>query len=435
MTNHYRQILTGCSALALLLVGGCMLRDVQEQVRLMESACVIEGRVAGDLEQGRTVVVALTPGDSAAGRVPEPIEFTLADASGAFTFALPPGDYQLLAFQDLDRDLELDDNEAVRHGDRDTPLECGTGERIDGEVMALALAAGDRLSDGAGLSIQREDGAVAGAMDSAVSLGQLTAFGEVAPLSDSRFDPERARDSLWRPVDFLRAGHAGVYFTEPLDPDRTPVLFVHGINGSPRVLEPLIEGLDGERFQPMYFYYPSGLRIGQIAWYLDRIMRDIEHRQGIDRYHVVAHSMGGVVARAWLLDRPAEDRAEVASLVTLSTPWNGYPSARQGVDHSPVVVPVWRDMATSSEFLDGLYGAEPSSRELPPHHLLFSYRQSGWMAGGSGDGVAALASMLEPEAQRQAASVFGFDAGHVDILSSEAVHERVEGLLLEHERP
>lgn len=418
--------------LILLLCSGCMLRDVHEQVRLMESACLIEGRVAPGPEEGRTVVVALTPGDPAAGRIPEPIDFTLPDASGAFTFALAPGDYQLLAFQDLDRDLELDDDEAARHGKGGEVIECGSGQRVEGQV--ITLEAQDRLTEGAGLSIQRDRGALAGAMESAVSLGQLTAFGEVAGLDDPKFDPEQARDSLWRPLDFLRDGHAGVYFAEPLDGDRTPVLFVHGINGSPRVLEPLIDRLDGERFQAMYFYYPSGLRIGQIAWHLDRVMRDLEHRHGIDRYHVVAHSMGGLVARAWLMDRTdSSDRAEIASLVTLSTPWKGYPSARQGVDHSPVVVPVWRDMATGSEFLDGLFDEICAARDGVPHHLLFSFRQSGWMASGSGDGVAALASMLPLEVQRQAASVFGFDAGHVDILSSEPAQERVEALLIEHE--
>lgn len=418
--------------LVLLMCSGCMLRDVREQVSLMESACRIEGRVAPGPEEGRAVVVALTPGDPADGRVPEPIDFILPDASGSFTFALAPGRYQLLAFQDLDRDLELDDDEAARHGNQGEVLECGSGQRVGGQV--IALEAKDRLSKGAGLSIRRGRGGVAGAMDSAVSLGQLTVFGEVADLGDPRFDPEQARNSLWRPLDFLRAGHGGVYFAEPLDADRTQVLFLHGINGSPRVLEPLIDHLDGARFQAMYFYYPSGLRIGQIAWHLDRVMRDLEHRHGIDRYHVVAHSMGGLVARAWLMDRAdSPDRAEVASLVTLSTPWNGYPSARQGVDHSPVVVPVWRDMATGSEFLDGLFDAGPPSRELPPHHLLFSFRQSGWMASGSGDGVAALASMLPLEAQRQSASVFGFDAGHVDILSSEAAQEQVEALLIDYE--
>ncbi len=409
-----------------------MLRDLNEQVRMMDRACVVEGRVQQGEDSGQAVVVVLAMGEPESEVPPRPIDFTLPDPAGGFSFAVAPGQYRLLAFEDTDGDLELDDDEPASRADRDDAIACGAGDRLRNN--AINLRSGDRLAGGRTFSIQEGRNLVAGAMESAASLGQLTAFGDVVPLSDSRFDLESARDSLWRPLDFIREGHVGVYLSEPLDPERTPVLFIHGINGSPRVLEPLIQHLDGERFQPMYFYYASGLRIGQIAWHLDRIMRELEHRRDIDRYHVVAHSMGGLVARAWLLERSRQGTgAEVASFVSLSTPWLGYPSARQGVDHSPVVVPVWRDMATGSEFLNGLFGHDEALEDLPPHHLLFSFRQSGWLAGSSGDDVAALASMLPPQVQRQAASVFGVDSGHVEILSDESAQARVESLLLQSE--
>lgn len=407
-----------------------MLRDLREQVEMMDRACVLQGQVGQAGGQGRVVVVALAAGEDEGGHPPTPVDYLLTDASGTFSFALAPGPYRVLAFADRDGDLELDDDEPARQAGDGEALDCPAGETR--HVDSIALAAGDRVSGGGGLGIREGRNLVASAMESAVSLGQLTVFGEIVPLSDPRFDPERARDSLWRPVDFLRAGHAGIYLSEPLDPERVPVLFIHGINGSPRVLEPLIDHIDGEHFQAMYFYYPSGLRIGQVAWHLNRIMRELEHRHGIDRYHVVAHSMGGLVGRAWILERSRErGRARIASFVSLSTPWSGYPSARQGVDHSPVVVPVWRDMATGSDFLDRLFDGDDGAPQGPPHHLLFSFRQSGWLPGASGDGVAALASMLPPEVQRQAASIFGIDTGHVEILSDETAQARVESVLIE----
>jgi len=412
-----------------LLSSGCILRDLHEQVQMMDRACMIEGQVVHTADEVQVVIVALTPGDPEEGRVPAPIDFMLPDESGRYSFALLPGEYLLLAFRDLDGDLELDADEPAQHANSEAALDCVAGERLQDQDIVLEDS--DRLPGG-GLAVKGGRNLVADAMASAVSLGQLTAFGDVVPLSDARFDPERARVSLWRPVDFLRAGNAGVYFAESLDDERTPVLFIHGINGSPRVLEPLITHIDGEQFQPMYFYYPSGLRIGQVAWHLDRIMRELEHRHGIERYHVVAHSMGGLVARAWLLERSsAGDRARIESFVSLSTPWSGYPSARQGVDHSPVVVPVWRDMATGSDFLRGLFDDDAGGAGRTQHHLLFSFRQSGWLPGASNDGVAALASMLPAQVQRQAASVFGVDAGHVEILSNEAAQARVRSLLLE----
>lgn len=430
--SHPDAIVRALAGLGLtaLLASGCMLRDLQRQVDMIDDACLVTGSVAAGDTEGQAVMVAMLPGDAQQGQVPRPIDFTLAGQTGYFSFALVPGSYRFLAFEDRDGDLELDDDEPARHAYGGEAVDCAAGERL--HKARITLARDDRVETGT-LSVQGSRSLVAGAMESAVSLGQLTSFGEVIPLDDARFDLDVARASMWRPVDFLRAGHSGVYLREPLDARRIPVLFIHGINGSPRVLEPLIDHLDGERLQPMYYYYASGLRIDQVVWHLDRIMRELEHRHGIERYHVVAHSMGGLVARAWLRKRAsAGQRARIVSFISLSTPWLGYPSARQGVDHLPVVVPVWRDMASGSEFLTGLFDGQAAGR-LPPFHLLFGYGESGWLDSESGDGVATLASMLPVQTQRQAASVFGVNAGHVDIVADDAALERIEFLLLEAE--
>jgi len=64
-------------------------------------------------------------------------------------------------------------------------------------------------------------------------MGQLTAVGKLASLGDARFSLDNAASSLWRPYDFIVQSHPGVYFLEPYDAAKTPVLFVHGISGSP----------------------------------------------------------------------------------------------------------------------------------------------------------------------------------------------------------
>ena len=59
----------------------------------------------------------------------------------------------------------------------------------------------------------------------------------MAALSDPRFDRDNGRMGLWEPFDFLLEVGAGVYMLEPYDPSRTPVVFVHGMGGSPREFE------------------------------------------------------------------------------------------------------------------------------------------------------------------------------------------------------
>ena len=43
------------------------------------------------------------------------------------------------------------------------------------------------------------------------------------------------------------------------------MLFVHGAEGYPQQFAKLIEGLDRTRFQPWFFFYPSGARLEAVA--------------------------------------------------------------------------------------------------------------------------------------------------------------------------
>ena len=83
-----------------------------------------------------------------------------------------------------------------------------------------------------------------------LSLGQVTAVGEVANLGDPRFDEAVAEDGLWRPFDFLFKGHPG-----------------HRAN-----FRTLIERLDRRRFQPWAYYYPSGASLPAVADHLTQTM-------------------------------------------------------------------------------------------------------------------------------------------------------------------
>ena len=215
---------------------------------------------------------------------------------------------------------------------------------------------------------------------------------------------------------------------EPFDRNRIPVLFVHGVQGSPANFVPLVENLDRSLYQAWYYSYPSGLRIQTVAEGLFQFVEIIHRYYKFDELHIVAHSVGGLVSRGTINICVANNACQyVQSLTTISTPWNGVKSAQTGVAWVPTVPPVWLDIEPASEFLATLYKT-PLPEQLP-HNLLFGYRQSGLFGNASGDGVIDLSSQLREETQAGATTVHGYDEAHVSILGNDDVGKMLNRLL------
>lgn len=412
-------------ALALLLLQGCASFDASEHNARPDDVCVLEGSLTTSIDrQGTWIVAALEHSAIRGGIPPAPVDHMLVQSGDPWTFELEPGRFSVLAFRDVDGDRVLEAGEPFHHVGTDSPLNCARGDRLAGIALAPDAASVVAVPPGVSVSARVR----ARALDSrwARGLRDVTAFGEVVPLSDARFASGVANRGTWRPNDFLAAGHAGVYLTEPHDPERIPVLFIHGIGGSPRVFADLAAGLDRERFQPWFYYYPSGVRLSRAAELLAQTLREIEARHESRRMHIVAHSMGGLVGQAYLA-RSANVSAspDVGAFVAIATPWSGHAAAQDGLDRSPVVLPVWRDLAPSSDFLERLFDQQPSiARAGTELHLLFGYRG----AGGT-DGVIALSSMLRGEALQHAQSVRAFDNTHAGILRDDDAIAAVRQLL------
>jgi pimeloyl-ACP methyl ester carboxylesterase len=258
--------------------------------------------------------------------------------------------------------------------------------------------------------------------------GQTTAVGELTSLVEDMFSERVAESGLWRPFDFLVDGYAGVYFLEPYDPNRIPVLFVHGINGTPASFDYLIRQLDRRRFQAWVYYYPSGLYLDLIADHLNQTVRKLQQRHGVAHYAVVAHSMGGLVSRGFILRyTQGSNASRIPLYVTISTPWGGHKAAESGVKNAPVVVDVWRDMVPGSGYQRSVLG-----QPLPPgmqHHMLFTFQRKPSSFGESDDQGVSVASQLAVPAQSNAVRLYGFDDTHVGVLGNPDVSKLVNELL------
>jgi pimeloyl-ACP methyl ester carboxylesterase len=234
---------------------------------------------------------------------------------------------------------------------------------------------------------------------------------------------------LWRPTDHARTTRPGIYLLEAVDERKTPVLFVHGINDSPASFAYLIDRLDRSRFQPWVYSYPSGARLDTVTDHLDRTMQEMRKRYRFPPVALVAHSMGGLIARGFILRQgDSASSVPVALFVSISTPWEGHEAARLGAKLLPSPVAVWRDIAPGSGYLHNLFKTDLPSRT--PHYLLFTY-SGGRNSVATGDRTVTLASQLALQAQRDATRVFGFNDTHKRILRNEGVSSLLNDLLSE----
>lgn len=93
-------------------------------------------------------------------------------------------------------------------------------------------------------------------------------------------------------------------FMQPFDPNRIPVVLVHGLLSTPQMWGEVVNGLQEDpvirkNFQFWAFFYPTGQPIPVSALDLRKALQSAESRYPIRRGLVlVGHSMGGIVSRA-----------------------------------------------------------------------------------------------------------------------------------------
>ncbi len=96
---------------------------------------------------------------------------------------------------------------------------------------------------------------------------------------------------------------ASLVMLEPYDPQRIPVLLVHGLTSHPRMWKDVLNDLRADpqlrgRYQFMLFYYPTGWPITYSSMRLREELAAFEKQVGKPKKMVlVGHSMGGLLSR------------------------------------------------------------------------------------------------------------------------------------------
>ncbi len=337
----------------------------------------------------------------------------LKNSADYYMAFLPKGEYTLYIFADLNHDGDFERNELVG---RSTAKVSPEGSK-DGTIV-----------DGPSLGLDFEN---PGRTDFRVAVRVRPASYLYASLDDEFFDPRFGAAGLYNPTALIAHIQGFFFGLEEYDSGKTTVLFVHGISGTPRDWKFMVEGLDRNRFQPFFFYYPSGLPLDKLGALLAQVIENLAADSKKNRHGIVlaAHSMGGLVARSAIDKLGAKGMSSSLALyVSFSAPYGGNDSARTGVENAPMVVPAWRDIATGSDFL--IYLDRKPFPEKLPFHLFFTYQdQSRVKLGDSGDGVVTLKSQLPPSLQSAAEKIYGFNETHEGILTCEMARNEFNRLL------
>jgi pimeloyl-ACP methyl ester carboxylesterase len=109
------------------------------------------------------------------------------------------------------------------------------------------------------------------------------------------------------------SGPTGLYFVQPYDPDRIPVVLVHGLLATPQmwvnpVNELEIDPVLRERYQFWVFGYPTGNPIAYSGLKLREALAEVDRLYPNHKgYVLVSHSLGGCVSQMQVVSLNAEN--------------------------------------------------------------------------------------------------------------------------------
>lgn len=393
--------------LALLILSGCRLRALRKDLEAIEHTTETIFHIRDTTGEKGSIIFAAFDKDSL-------LTFGMIHTSDQVSLLLRHGKYRFAAYKDLNGDQRYQEGEPGAYFEgRISP------DRFPMYELTLDSAVNLRTEFPKPVPQEQIDN---------VGMNRVQQ-GTVTTMNSPVFTAKFGEFAYWQPVEFIDSGYAGIYFLHEYDPSKIPVLFVHGASGHPGEFKEIVAHMDTTRFQPWFYFYPSGLRLSLSIEGMHRILNTLYREHGYKEMIMIAHSMGGLLTRQYIFERYKPEVWDLVQYITLSTPWAGHSAAAIGIEKAPVIVPSWYDMAPGSDFQEQLF--TKSIAHITDYYALFSVSGGCSKYTGTNDGTVSIASQLRWEAQRDAVQIYGFNEDHTSILTAPAVINQLNMLMAE----
>lgn len=395
-------------------LGGCALFKLREDVQFSKDSCLLIGEVISASSLKKPIVVIAY--NNRAGIVTIG-DYAVLSGPGQYEILVQEGNYEIFAFEDQNGDLAYNEGEWSGYYGKPKPVKTQVGGAVFGLDIILTPATKKPVSTFSGMLAAFSGG----------KIKPSTSAGTLAKLDDPAFSAENGLAGFWAPLEYFKKTGCNIFFLEPYDAKKTPILFVHGAAGSPQDWRYFIDNLDRSRYQPWVFYYPSGARLDTTSFLLRTKLYELYRKYHFESLYVVAHSMGGLVSRSAVIAKEDNYHDSIQLFVSISTPWGGEQRAKTGVAKSPAVIPSWKDVEPDSEYIKRVLGTklDPAIR----YYLFFGHKGGGSLFRQNNDNTVTLESMLDLRAQADALKVSGLNEDHTSILSSPQMMSQFKAVL------
>jgi len=390
---------------------GCTLLKSKKDINRSLESTVIVGRVYAKFSGNGPIIVAAR----SMSKGKEIAHYTVLHDSGEYELMVDQGKYYIFAYWDKNSNLVYEAGEpAGQHDNPKIVSAPAVGVVHDIDIVIPEEGRNIEISHGSKISSVKPQ------------ILHSRQAGDITDLDDERFSEEYGRKGFWEPTSFFKELGGNIFFLEEYDPKKTPILFIHGATGTPKGWKYFIKHIDRTRFQPWFFYYPTGARIDSMSYLLLWKLVNLQTKYKFSKIYITAHSMGGLVARSFIINY-GQQFPYVKLFISLATPWGGDRMAEYGVQQSPVVIPSWRDMQPEGDFIKSLYRKKmPKSISF---YMFCGYKGDRNPFGSNNDGTIALSSLLDYRPQSEAKMNYSFNEDHASIVFSKEVLSQYNTIL------